>query len=37
MSLTSGTADAMELFGMPVFRGGGGTASRVLGWYAVAV
>lgn len=37
MSLTSGTASAIELSGTPALRGGGGTDSREWGRYAVAV
>jgi hypothetical protein len=37
VSLTWGMPPAMEVSGMPVFRGGGGWGSKELGWYAVLV
>ena len=37
MSLTCGIPPAMDVSGMPTFRGGGGSEPREKGWYAVLV
>ena len=37
MSLTWGTVPAIDVSGMPTFRGGGGSERREYGWYAELV
>lgn len=37
MSLNCGMPPAMDVSGIPAFRGGGGWVSRGYGWYAVLV
>jgi hypothetical protein len=37
VSLTCGIAPAIDVSGIPVFRGGGGWVSKEYGWYAVLV